>query len=616
MTYQSMQIANIIPDINNQFFLPGIQREFVWNTDQIIQLFDSVIRGYPIGSFLFWNVRGKVAKERIKYEFIKHYITEGVYPAEFDDRDFRNPKVRDEYSEGLPNKLTLVLDGQQRLSSFYIGLKGSLTDRGYNQRKKKPDSWDRKKLYMNLLFDNATVMDNEFGLKYMLEFKEPKPSHSETEYWFFVGDILDIESRDDAYERTDEIMNELEMVGIDGIERSNIQRNLNDLWQTFHERNIINYYELGAKHNDDILDIFIRANDGGTQLSKEEMMLSVATAEWSKSNNPTDARKKVTTLVDKLNNYYPNSNFNFATNFVLRSLLVATGLRSKYDMQAFSSDNLQEMKSTFEEDEFEGSFFKALDLIKSYGLDGRSVSSTVAIIPIVYFFYLNKNYNLSWESKQGRKTRAKIFYWLSTTLLKGSYTQSGHQVMTVTQDAIEAAPRGVFPLESLHHEVLAMGKPITFLEEEAREMLQSLKYRDRHAKIFLSLLYFPDPASEHETFEIDHIFPRSELTERNLIEDYDMNVTQAKRYDSLRDSILNLQLLTPEENAEKADRPYNEWLQSRHESQLNRHYIPQDDNQDLYTVAQFEDFLNLRKELIVSEIIEMSNKIEELFDSS
>jgi len=140
MTYQSNQVAKIIPDINNSIFIPGIQREFVWDQEQMIQLFDSVIRGYPIGSFLFWKTRGKIAENQIKYEFVQHYITEGVYPDEFDDRNFRNPKIRDEYTQDLPDKITLVLDGQQRLTTFYIGLMGSLTDRGYRQRRKKTES--------------------------------------------------------------------------------------------------------------------------------------------------------------------------------------------------------------------------------------------------------------------------------------------------------------------------------------------------------------------------------------------------------------------------------------------------------------------------------------------
>jgi len=51
MTNKSMSIREAVEDLNDSIFLPAIQREFVWDTDQIIRLFDSVLRDYPIGAF-------------------------------------------------------------------------------------------------------------------------------------------------------------------------------------------------------------------------------------------------------------------------------------------------------------------------------------------------------------------------------------------------------------------------------------------------------------------------------------------------------------------------------------------------------------------------------------
>ena len=36
---------------SNEYVLPAIQREFVWNREQICRLFDSVMQGYPFGEF-------------------------------------------------------------------------------------------------------------------------------------------------------------------------------------------------------------------------------------------------------------------------------------------------------------------------------------------------------------------------------------------------------------------------------------------------------------------------------------------------------------------------------------------------------------------------------------
>ena len=50
----------------HEYVLPAIQREFVWGPDRICTLFDSLMRGYPVGSLLFWHVDGDtVGDERL-----------------------------------------------------------------------------------------------------------------------------------------------------------------------------------------------------------------------------------------------------------------------------------------------------------------------------------------------------------------------------------------------------------------------------------------------------------------------------------------------------------------------------------------------------------------------
>ena len=58
MSFQTpITISDAIEKIDsNQFLLPAIQREFIWSHSKIEWLFDSIMRNYPISSFLFWNV--------------------------------------------------------------------------------------------------------------------------------------------------------------------------------------------------------------------------------------------------------------------------------------------------------------------------------------------------------------------------------------------------------------------------------------------------------------------------------------------------------------------------------------------------------------------------------
>ena len=113
MSFQTpIKIAEAIENIqSNQYILPAIQREFVWSDEQIERLFDSLMRGYPIGTFLFWKIKPDKLTDFQFYRFMD----------KFHQRDYRrNEPIK--VSGQMPR--TAVLDGQQRLTALNIGLNG------------------------------------------------------------------------------------------------------------------------------------------------------------------------------------------------------------------------------------------------------------------------------------------------------------------------------------------------------------------------------------------------------------------------------------------------------------------------------------------------------------
>ena len=120
MSYFSRTIGAVIDDVNRSYLLPAIQRPFVWSSTQVVALFDSLLKGYPISSFMFWAVDEETKAEVRCYKFIENYRTEMM----------NEPTT----TEG--RQLILVLDGQQRLTSSPRG-RGTatdLTDDGSNTR--------------------------------------------------------------------------------------------------------------------------------------------------------------------------------------------------------------------------------------------------------------------------------------------------------------------------------------------------------------------------------------------------------------------------------------------------------------------------------------------------
>jgi hypothetical protein len=85
--------------------------------------------------------------------------------------------------------VVLVLDGQQRLTSLLIGLRGSYTVRGKYRRRTSRDAWSRQRLYIDLLQDPAieAIEDNDgddVGVTYGLAFFEDEPRNDERHHWF------------------------------------------------------------------------------------------------------------------------------------------------------------------------------------------------------------------------------------------------------------------------------------------------------------------------------------------------------------------------------------------------------------------------------------------------
>lgn len=172
---------------SRKYFLPSIQREFVWETERIEKLFDSLMRGFPIGLFVFREIPVEESTDFTFYEFIRNYH----------QRDQKHNSIANLKENVTP--FQVILDGQQRMTLLYIGLKGSYAEKLKRYRIDNPKAYPVKKLYVNLL-DKPNIEDNdELGLSYYFKFLTPdeaKKDRNEKIFWFEVGDILKSEFED------------------------------------------------------------------------------------------------------------------------------------------------------------------------------------------------------------------------------------------------------------------------------------------------------------------------------------------------------------------------------------------------------------------------------------
>lgn len=594
---QSWSISQAVDRLNHSILLPAIQREFVWDSDQIIRLFDSLMQGYPIGAFLVWHLAGERAEDEMKYRFIRHYIEESVHPEapEFEQMRYHNEKIREDDELDLPNEQDLILDGQQRLTAFYIGLKGTYTEKRKFARRLDSDAWTQNRLYLNLLSGGEeTANDDDLDLRYEFSFRAPDPSHGEGKYWYRVGDVLDIDS-------SNAIRDEVANLDISEENRWQAYDTLSILYDVINDDNKIQYHEENTNERGRVVDIFVRMNDGGTPLSKSEMLLSMATARWSGGEEAIDAREQITAFVDSLNSEYPDKNFSFDIDFVLKALLMfATDTIPEYRVSNFSNENLDRMQEVWLEGDFQDAVVDSLDLIIEFGLDKRSLTSQNALIPIAYYIHRHGP-SLDWTSTQGLRTRRRIHYWLTSALLNGTFNSRPDEVLDDAREEIDESD-GSFPLEEIHKRMRGRGKVVGFSGDVLETLLEETTYRSQKSFLLLSLLHFGNAVRRGAEYERDHIFPRDKLQVEKLVDDHGIEHNNAQQIVDSKNRIANLQLLTSEENATKSEMSFDEWIDTRTESYCERHCIPQDEN--LYVVENFLEFIDAREALIRQRIFE------------
>lgn len=601
MTFNSQTIAQTIPDINDSVFLPAIQREFVWDKKQIERLFDSITRGYPIGSLLFWNIRGDLVDKQVKYKFITDYIDGEIHPTSLHGRH-HNEQLNEDFCD-IPSKVTMVLDGQQRLTALNVGLNGSLTDRRSGTHRDLEKNWRRKKLYLNLLHDPESSDSKTVSQKFDYSFKQPNPPQTSNNYWYPVENILDAE---DKYGEKERILEKIcEDVGMekDDIPTQTVGRNIEKLYSAIHEENYITYYKVDNSSEDEVLDIFVRANQGGTELSKPDMVLSIATSNWTNAQPEISARDKIRDYISELNEKDVRGSKRFDVRFVLTCLLAADDSSLSFSYKNFNnSTKMERLKQIWMEDKFKKSVNKTLELIDSFGLSLSNIGSPNSIIPIFYYLYNNPNAPIDWTTKTGKENRKKILYWLCSTIISGVYESKVPQILTYMNKAIKNSECETFPVRELSQSIRSFNVNMRMEKEMLIDNINGMNNRNQRYKLYLSLLYYPITANTIKQSEVDHIFPSAMLDEEKLVEKYGIDMSKAKKIAENSDRIGNLQIINGSTNRAKSNIPVDKWLSETSEEYKEEHFIPKDVD---ISVDNYLQFINKREEIIVKHI---SNK--------
>tara|TARA_R110000751_G_scaffold71441_12_gene145043 strand:+ start:10358 stop:12151 length:1794 start_codon:yes stop_codon:yes gene_type:complete len=582
MPYSSTTIAVTVDKINQEYFLPAIQRPFVWLPGQMVALFDSLMKGYPISSFLFWDVAPENEMNWQIYKFAEN---------------FRFGNVHNEIADTSGRKLTLVLDGQQRLTSMLIGLRGSFQVKAKGKRWDNPAAWQRKRLYIDLLVDPALIPDSEdtqddIEHPYGFELFEHPPQSGATKLWIKVGDILNYPDPKRFAVFVDKTIERLPASKNWAVVET-AKRNLQRLYQMIWVDNIVSYYTETNQDYDRVLGIFVRANDGGTKLSKSDLMLSMISSKWT----DISAREEIYNFVDTLNSRLDRKN-DVNKDFVMKACLVLSDLDHVYKVKNFTNHNLEVMRGNWTKIQL--SLKRTFQLVNSFGIDRENLTSLNALLPIAYYLHKVDLDLLSASTPFSIANAERIRRWLIAALLNRVFGGTSDSTIGAARNAISASLRDTrdFPLAALNAALTRQIKRPSNLAGEALANVMEIQYGNRQIFLLLSLLY-ENKGWGSINYQVDHIFPQSRLDRKFLMKN-NVPMSKIEELQACTNRIGNLQLLVGAENLEKSDYSFEDWIRTRDSSFQEKHLLP--DNEHLWSIMMLPKFVAERERLILQRL--------------
>ncbi len=562
MAYEKKSIRAIINDINSRrFYLPAIQRKYVWADSQITRLMDSIMLGYPIGTFLFWKVKKTIVnqKEYSMYEFIKDYHERDMY---------KNPAAPQPFSVGSGDEtIWAVLDGQQRLTSLYMALQGSTSRKVPKKRWKNDDAFPKKELYFDLHSEKT-----DDGISYDFKFltAEEAAKNKDNKLWYLVKDILKY-SDEDSLE---------EVISHNGWTNDEVARkNILLLYKRLVNNKIINYFEVEKDSIDSVLDIFVRVNSGGTVLSKSDLLFSTIVSHWDK------ARDEIDKLLSEINK--KGEGFKFSNDFIMRTCLYLLDMSVALKVETFKKDSVLKIKENW--DSIQRAIKDTVDLLNEFGFNSENMISYMAVSPMVYYRYKGGNFDSS--------NKAELRKYIVIAQVKQIFGTSSNSALTSIREALKTASSNSFSMKNLNEIRFTGDRTLRYTADEIDAMFDTYEI-GVYTFMLLSLLY-PNLKYSQKGFHQDHMHPYTGFKEEKI---KDLVLPNGTVIDDVtkedwrrrRNTLANLQLLEGRENESKNATPLVDWLKVT-ENRENAKYLPSDIS---YELSNFEEFMEKRQELM------------------
>lgn len=340
------------------------------------------------------------------------------------------------------------------------------------------------------------------------------------------------------------------------------------------------------------IDIFYIVNASGVNLTDAELALAQISGYWPEAR--AIFKKKLATLKEE--------GFDFKLDFLIYCLLgilhnVGSDMTKLHD-----NANKSKLHKVWERLETETLDY-VINLIRSqaYVDHSKEINSIYALVPIVVYVY-----NKCAESLTQEETK-KIIKWFYYSQIRQRYVSLLPQKLDKDIGIVVKSEK---PFDELLN-IIAQDRPLEIQPSEfegvdIRNALYSLMrwyFKSKNAICLTTGIGIRQNMGKKYMLEWDHIFPYSVLKEHS----YNMN----NRYKySLAQEITNRVILTQTANRRKSNKFASDYLKevkSKYPDALMLQSIPEDET--LWELENFEDFLVARRKLLAKELNDFLNKI-------
>ena len=557
--YEDMNIFEVLERINNHtMLLPDIQREYVWKPEDVENLFESIVDNYPVGSCIFW----KTTKENINKQKPNLYY----FINNFKERETKNEKAPEVINKD--DNYYIVLDGQQRITSINIALRGSIKikRKGKGFAYNNPNSWREKELYFNLDYYNLNEKDEENPPKRFCFLTDEEANSGN---YYKIKNII-------GYDKFSDFV-----ISIDNLKGTKYFDDLIILYQRLQNENgngVIHYYCINEENYDNALNIFVRINSTGKKLSKTDLLFSTLINGWQ------TGKKDVEDTIQIMN--CKGDGFKFTKDYIMRASLVLVDKDTSLKITSLTNEIILKIRNNWKKINY--TMDKLSTLLSDIGMCDERLTSYNATIPIAYYIY-------NGGKIKEKEAKEEVKKFLAISMTNGLFGVASNDALNKTRQALQKIDCSKVEFSVKLFEDLVLTGNRTFKVD-----LSNIEYwldtfeKGNNTYILLSLLY-PTLKLSKDEYHQDHCHPEVAFKNKCILK---LNLTEDKQkeWKKMGNLLPNLQFLEGKENESKNKIPLKKWVE---ELGNDFKYHPEGVSLEF---KDFEDFFKKRREKMLQEL--------------